>query len=143
MGSARLGEASRGRISARSGRQDLQAAVAHRPVDAVAEAGAGVDERGLLARRGPGAELGAGVYGLEAPLHARVLRAELGDQRGRAAPLALDRLEPGLPLVGRRIDGEPLGFAHAPDPSPGCAPRFAATSRSHSATARVVSTSNS
>jgi hypothetical protein len=82
-----------------SGRRHLQAALEHCPVDAVAQAGAGVDERGLLAGRGPGAELGARAHGRQAPLHAGVPRAELGHQDRRPASLAPDRLEPGVPVV--------------------------------------------
>jgi [ribosomal protein S5]-alanine N-acetyltransferase len=129
-------------LTGRPGGQHLQAAVEHGAVDAGPQAGTGINQCARLAGLAMRSELGAGAHRLQAPLHAGVLRAELGHQRGRPAALAGDRREPGLPLVGQgRV---PVGRrAGHVAPSGVRAARFAATSASHAETARVVSTSNS
>src|SRR5262245_23503847 len=120
--------------AARSWRADLQAALAQRPVDGLAQAAAALNEGGLLTGGRPGGELGAGPHRRRAPLHAGVLLAELDDQDRRRAPVALDPPQPGVALVGGHAGhGQPVRRAA----------RFSATSASHSATARLVSTSNS
>src|ERR1039457_7415858 len=146
-----------------SRREYLDAALEHRPVDAVPQAGAGVDESALLARGHPGRELGTRADRRLAPLHAGVLRAELGDLHNRAAPVALDRPEACLPLIrpaGQVRPGGParqmlpvgsarpvllaglarpvLPVRHGPRAPARRPARFSATSASHSATARVV-----
>src|SRR5215468_3565187 len=126
--------------AARSWRGDLEVTTGQRAVDAVPQAVAARDEGGLFALIGPRGELGAGPHRCWAPLHAGVLRAELGNLDRRRAAFALDPLVIGVPLVGPAalVPDLPGQWAYAC-----CQTRFSATSASHPATARVVSTSNS